>query len=45
VGEKPIPNALSRRVLPEARDVQQPSSRRPATNVDREKRVVSAARR
>jgi hypothetical protein len=45
VGENRTPMALSRRVLPRARDVQQPRSSRPATNVGRENFVLSATRR
>ncbi len=45
VGEKRTPRALSRKVLPRARDVQQPRSSRPATSVGREKRVLSVTRR
>src|SRR3954447_23792935 len=33
-GEKPVPSAISRHVLPSARDVQQPKRKAPATAVD-----------
>jgi hypothetical protein len=45
VGENGTPRALRRKVLPRARDVQQPRSSRPATSVGRENRVLSARRR
>jgi hypothetical protein len=44
VGENRRPRALNRKVLPRAREVQQPRRNKPATSVGRETRVLSATR-